>query len=377
MGYDGVTHALLTDMIATTQSKEKWDGQWVYLRGRHDYPLLNLFFHGAGMPDTISGGKSVKWNAQYRENGQSQATRPGMIRERQLVQTMTTAELGWVQAYGSYGILKREMLENWGDQQIINLVKTKREAGLRDLANTLEPILWNAGSSSTDDLAPAGISYWLPPITGAQVLAGTGAGAHQGTAHTSFSNTAGIDASDAAYARWCSYNDTWSNSSGEVTEEDLRRMGRAWRRAHFKNPIGLGTAAVPTIKLFLGACETIVDSFSSAARRNNDETGADPAKYYGAGLSADGAPIFKGTPLVWCEDLDAHADYTAAGYPLVGLNLDEWKPRVFRDCNFVEELQPVFRDQPDLFVTDIDLMYQISVWNRQACGFVISYVASA
>lgn len=385
MSYTGVGHDALIDLLATTQNKEKWNGQFEYLRSRHGYPMLNRLFRGS-MTNMIEGGKAVKWNIQHRESGNAQFTQPAAVRERTILDTQIVAELAWSYAFGSYTIIKDEMLENFGDVQIVNLVKSRRLDGLVDLANKIEPRLWLAPTGAADVMHPKGVFYHLPPITTAQVSAGTGEGDHQGTytlsgvtGGTSYTDWCGISGITASvYPRLRSYNAAWTNDAAQISEEDLRRLGRMHRRLHWENPLTVGEMEkVNAPNLFIGAPEAIIDAYSLATRRLNDDIakGNDAAAGYGAGFGKGGEPVFKGVGLTWVEDLTGSTTGVVNGYqyPLFMLNLDYWKPAVFRDCNFVENKPMNHRDQPDVYVTDIDVKFQMRVTNRQLCGGVISY----
>jgi hypothetical protein len=75
------------------------------------------------------------------------------------VQTRITAP--WVQVQTNYSIERREALRNRKPAMYIELLKSRRVDGMVSLADLLEGRRGLTPNSSTDDLNPLGLPYWL------------------------------------------------------------------------------------------------------------------------------------------------------------------------------------------------------------------------
>jgi hypothetical protein len=229
------------------------------------------------------------------------------------------------------------------------------------LANLLEEFAWQAPSGPADDLHPMGIPYWLVPITSDQQTSGTCG--HQGENPEGFDDCGGIDASDAANARWRSYNDAWTSTDGTIGDDDVIKITRMLRRLHFRPPVMVSDAEARRLQnLRIYTNETILEALEDRARENNDQLGRDVGQYAGA-------TVIRNIPVLWVEQLDADATH-----PLYAVNHNCFHPFVM-DGDYFRETGPMnSRDQHDVFTTFVDLQFNFVCVNRQRAGGVISRV---
>lgn len=363
------------DLWKLTLKSYKWsDKTCDYLFPLHHFVVADLWM----AKDKIvpEPGTEIKRQVIYRENGSATFVNPGEVRERATLDVVAEINLPFIGQIASHSILAAEVRRNVGRAQLKKLATGRRQTAMVDMLKSLESRAW-AMPDTSGNKYPHGIPYWIVPITGAQATA-TPAGAHQGGNPTGFSDCAGLSAADATYARWKSYNGTWDNSTGDITETCLERMGRMFRRLKWRAPAMVDDLKQPKFqKLRMYTDETIIDAYSRAMRKGRDDLSIDPTMGYGAGLSSQGDPVFKGFPLIWVEELDT-ADTTNRGAnPLYMINHDYFYPVVETGCYFREDVPMRTVDQPDVFTTWVDLNFNFLCENRQLGGGLISYVTPA
>lgn len=356
-----LSNGAIADLLATTLPNLPPDGKFEILQKYNDYPVCNLMFQKDKVE--FDGGVSIVRNVQLKENGSAAFIRPNDVLTPGIVDVQGRLRANWVQAKADYSIMREEILRNRSKAQIIKLQTSRRVAAYGDICNTLEERAWQAPTSSADDLHPMGIPYTLVPITGAQVTAGTFG--HQGANPTGFSDCYGLDASASANERFRSYNDVWSNSAGDLADEDIKKATRMLRRLHFRGPTfvkDMEDGRFDNLRLY--ACEKIIDSAEDRARSNNDSLGSDIGKFAGA-------TVIKNIPLVWVPQLD-----TDTSNPLYAVNHDYLMPFVMKDDWFRETEPMNDKTQPNTFTTYIFLQFNFLCTNRQRAGGLISYVAA-
>ena len=350
---------VLLDLLKTTMDAMPWDGQFENLQKYHDYPVLNKWFQQDRI--VFDGGTSIVRNVQLGENGSAKFTRPYEPASPAVVDVQGRLRANWVQATADYSIARQEMMRNRGKAKLIDLVKSRRLAALEDFANLLEDFAWQAPSSSSDDLHPMGLPYWIVPITSDQQTNGTYG--HQGGNPTGFNDCGGIDASADANSRWRNYNDAWTNSDGDVTADDVDKITRMLRRLRFKSPVMISEMNDGQYKdIGLYTNEKVLESLEQLARKSNDNLGADVGKYAGA-------TVVKNLPIQWVEQLD-----TDTTNPFYAVNHAYFHPFVMEGDYFRETGPMNSRDLHDVFTTFVDTQFNFICTNRQRAGGMISRV---
>jgi hypothetical protein len=377
MPYSGVdlNNTETFDLWRTTLSAFDWENRDMeYLFPLHQFIVCDEWFKRDRVE--IDGGTKIERNVIYRENGSTAFVLPGQVRERSSRDVVVRIDVPYCGTVVEHSITATEVRRNAGRAKLKDEARKKRAAAMMDIAKTIEERSWFIPDASSN-VYPYGVPYWIIPITGAQVTSATYG--HQGYYNTAFSDCAGIASSATAYSRWANYNDVWSNSNGQITEDDFQKLSRMFRHLHFRAPMIADEVNQPKLtKYRMYTDETIIDAYAKAVRKNRDDLTADGGYLYGAGLNAmTGGPTLKGFPIIWVEELDT-ADTTNRGAnPFYMLNHDYFYPVVEQGMYFSEDVPQRTVEQPDVFTTWVDLMWQLLCHNRQLGGGNISYVAAA
>jgi len=362
MSAGGVSNEALLDLLKTTQKNLPWDGGFEVLQKHQTYEVINRWFAEDRVES--AGGTSIQRNVQITETGNAEFVRLYQPTDPNVSDVQAQIDVPWRQVQTHYSIDRRELLRNNGPAGYIKLVKSRRTDAMVDLANLLEERAWQSPPSSSDDLYPYGIAYWIVPITGAQVTAATSG--FQGANPSGFSSCGGIDASDSDYARWRSYNDVWDSTDGTIADADVTKLCTMFRKLRFVSPITVEQLNTPPLSnLRCYASDTTLGSFEDYARENNDNLGTDVGRFAGA-------TVFKNIPILYADYLDDDASY-----PFYMINHNYFRPFVL-EGDFFRETGPMNdRRQHDVFTTFVDLSFNFVCTNRQRAGGVISYVAGA
>jgi len=362
MSAGGVSNEALLDLLKTTQKNLPWDGSFEVLLKHQTYEVINRWF--AVDRVEYEGGTSVQRNVQIGESGNAEFVRLYQPTDPNVSDVQAQIDVPWRQVQTHYSIDRRELLRNRGAAGYIKLVKSRRVDAMMDLANLLEERAWQAPPSAADDLYPCGIPYWVVPITGAQVTAGTNG--LQGANPSGFSDCGGIDASDDTYSRWRSYNDVWDAADGSISDDDVLKLHTMFRRLRFVSPITVSDVDQPAFRnLRCYANDTTLGSLEGYARDHHDNLGADVGRFAGA-------TVFKNVPIIYVDYLDADTSN-----PFYMINHSYFRPFVLGGDYFRETGPMNDRRQHDVFSTFVDLSFNFICTNRQRAGGVISYVAAA
>ena len=369
----GVANDALYDLWKFTLANYDWSDDFEVLLPQHQFDVVDEWLRRDKVQS--DGGTELKRQVQYNE-GDATWARPAAVRTRAVQRVVTELKAPWVGIYAEYDMIAAEMRRNLGRSKLKSLAKSRRISAMIGLAKQLDARAWQTPDDSADDLHPYGVPYWIVPITGAQVTATTSG--HQGGNPSGFTTCGNIDASDSTYSRWRNYNDVWDNSAGTITEDGVQKMGKMWRRLHWRSPlIAADLKQRKFSKLRIHATEVMIDSYSEFVRKQNDSLGSDGGKFYGAGIGGSGEPYFKGFPLQWAEPLDEASTTQRGAYPLYMIDHGCFFPVIEVDTYFREDTPPRNVSQPDVFTTYVDLAFQFLCGNRQRAGGVISYVAAA
>lgn len=324
------------------------------------------------------GGTDIKRQVVYTDAGAFQWILPGEPRVRSTGNIVAEWSMPWAAGFSSHSMLASEIRRNQSIAQLKNLAKIRRGNCYVNIFKGMETMWWGLPDTSGNKKA-AGAPYWFPCVTATQIAAGTGAGAHQGQNAYGFSATGGIDRSDATYANLRSWAGAWTNSSGNIAEEDLRRLGRMFMSLDFQIPDEIDAAKKPKYGNW-GAETTLAvyEGYAAAMRYRNEDFGTNPMRGYGGGLTPEGRPIFCQMPLGWAKELDnTAADVTILSYrgynPLYFINYNYVFPYVEKGMALKEDVLPRDKAVPDRYDVDVNLSIQTLVENPQIAGGVMSY----
>lgn len=288
----------LADLMAMTQ-KDLGPGKWTEIATD-----LQEF---VAMPKILKkekvefqSGTAVQFNVQYTTNGQARRTGLYAVDTPNVGNSMTTGSVPWRHVVADYSIDVREMKMNRSPARIVDLMKTRRNECMIDLAKLLEDDFWDKPADSTDTEKSFGVDYWM--------VRSNSEGFNGGNPTGFTSGAAGLDST--TYTRWKNYTAQYVN----VDKTDLIRK---WRRAatftNFKPPVDQPSYNRGDRYGYymnydvLGTLEEVLED-------QNDNLGNDIA-------SKDGAVMFRRTNCTWVPNLESDTED-----PIYGINWGVFHP---------------------------------------------------
>ena len=356
------------DLWKTTRENYPWLNKFDVLQERHDYPVMNRWCQEK--KTTFLGGTQIIHDVMLDDSGAAQMILPNAVRTYDVDNVMAQINVPWRQINSFYVTNFQEMSRNRGSgQRLVNLLDVRRTDSAYSLANKLEDIAWKTPASSTDNVNPYGVPYWVTPITTAQVSAGTtghiGANPYYLDGNA-IANTGGIDASTSPNSRWRNYVDVWSNNTFEMTETDVEKVVKMMYEINFKPPrnaTDIENGFTDRFRFYTSL--VVLLAMEKKARLNNDSLGADLGRFAGS-------TVVRGIAVERVDSLD-EADLLPNGvtHPFFALNHDAFMPFVM-EGDFFRETGPM-NDvaQPDTFITNVDMQFNFICRNRRQQGVIV------
>ena len=363
----------LLDLLKITLEEYPNKNRLNILQERHEWPVMNQMFKNRR--EQLTSGTMVSENVVLDKDNQAEMIEPYEVTDYSVPQVTLKLTMPLRLASVPWVLEKTEMLRNREPNRLMNLIDIRRGKANYDMANLLEERAFKAPDNASDTKNIYGFPYYLVPITGAQVTAGTWG--HQGAnpyysvdTSTSIGNCLGIDSSLPANALWRSYNDVWdanaTATSGGFSRKDVIKICRMHRHLRFRVPY---TATqfqddeMQSYAMFSG--ELLIEGMESLAQDNNDNLGADLGKYAGS-------TVVKGTPIQWAEEMDSWTTET-----LMMINFEYLFPYVF-EGDYMSESGPFNESsQHRVFKHRMDLQTNIWTADRRKCGGRIDSVVAA
>jgi hypothetical protein len=182
-------------------------------------------------------------------------------------------------------------------RRILDILKIRRIDAMISLTELMETAFWSF-PTSTDDVTPYGIAYWI-------VKAGMSTtGGFNGTLQSGYTTVGGVN--PTTYPRWRNWNCQYT----VVSKDDLIRK---WREAATKTDFTPPVDGIPTFNTgdqygfysnyaVIGALEEVLEA-------QNDDLGEDVA-------SMDGRAVFRRSPVNYVPKLDADTTGPVYGHEL-------------------------------------------------------------
>ncbi len=358
MALSGISNESLADLIATTQ-KNLPKLQIEYALKYQTYEVINRWFKADRVQ--FDSGTSVLRTIVLDASGNAKHVRLYQETKPNVADVVSQLEVPWRQAQVDYSIERREALRNSAPARFVDLVKTRRNEALIGLANLLEERAWQPPDSSSDDLNPFGIPYWIPKLA-----SGAGEGFYGGSYTTYASTTAGIDPATSGdnttsiaggKSLWRSYCAGGTGYYEAMNATAVRTLTMMFLKINFEAP---DIATDENLKQFADYriycnANTYVAA-SELARQNNDQIGADLGMYLGA-------VVFHRLPFKYVAYLDA--DTTN---PIYMVNHKVFYPFV-QTGDYLREEKPIIDPRMhNVLTTYIDLSYNFIALNRRRLG---------
>lgn len=263
---------------------------------------------------------------------------------------LTTMSVPWVHAVTSWGVIyQTDILMNRGKALILNVIKPKRAAALLGLVEELEDKAWGAAPSTTNDVDPYSIQYWLVEN------ATTGFNGGLPGSHTTI---ASVNLTDHPTFK------NWTALYSAVDKTDvIKTMRKCHRQIDFKSPVTIqdyrGTIG-NDFRIYVN--EATISSFEDVGEGQNMNLGRDLA-------SMDGRMTFHGNPIVYVPKLDERTDN-----PIYMIDHSTFYPVCLKG-DYLRESEPEkSSDQHNCFEVHVDLSYNFINIDRRRNGVITTAV---
>lgn len=263
--------------------------------------------------------------------------------------TQKTGNIPWRHSETHWALEERVISMNRSPARLVNLLQTSRVDAMTDLAELMEGNFWGAPSSSSDELSPYGVPYWIVKnnTTGFN-------GAHP----SGFSDVGGL--SQTTYPKWANFTGQYTS----VAKSDAIRLWReAATKCEFRPPVdgpfnNMGNQwGFYTDYTVLGTLEEVLES-------QNDNLGNDVA-------SKDGAVQFRRIPVEWVPWFDNNSGTVDTTNPIYGINWTVFKP-CFLSGEYMKETKVAPHPLHHRTITQyIDCTYNFFCQDRRR-NFVLS-----
>jgi len=290
----------------------------------------------------FQGGKGIQQRVMTDHS--DAATDVGFFEEDtvQIKDTLSFVDVPWRHTQTHYAWDRREMLENDGESEIVDLLRVRRTDGFLSLAAHMEDKFWDTSPDAADQKSIFPIGYWLPKPT-------TGQEGFVANLPTGFTDIGGLD--PAVKTGWQHYAADYA----AVSKTDLiAKVRKGVELTQFKSPVGVDDFRMGIGQTNRWYCN--IDTrlaIDTIGESQNENLGRDVA-------SMDGITTLKGAAVIHVPKLNTDAEE-----PLYGINLDFFYP-VFLRGNFMRETDPaIVPSMHNAFVVWVDLSWNIYCDDRR------------
>ena len=360
----GVKNADLADLIATTINdlpKQEFEVGW----DNQDYEFCRIYQKERMVVD---GGTQIERKVMLDNTGNARYRRSFDTDNPTVGDVIHTIKVPWTQIGTNYSWEKFEILQQKNSAKgFISLMKVRRIDGLWSLAELIEERAWKTPTSSTDDLYPNGVPYYLKVKNAAGSVNATAGfvGAtidyQDGTTGT---NCSGIDS--ASETKWRNYAALYT----QINNDLLRSFRLAFMYTRFKAPLFVKD---PSDKRT--AAKRVYTDFDTVARlqeladqRDDNHSGKDVLG--NIKMDETGLVYLNRLPVVPIPQLNG-ASYT----PIYCMDFAKFIPYV-HEGYWMEEGEPMTdRKQHTSFTVFVDGAHNNLCLNLRTAGFVMHKAA--
>jgi len=359
-----VKNADLADLIATTLNdlpKQYFEIGW----DNQDYEACRIFQQERMVVD---GGPQIERKVMFDHSNNARYRRAYDTDEPTRADLMSTIKVPWTQIGTNYSWDKIEIMRNKNSAKgFIRLMTAYRTDGLWALAELIEERFWKTPESSTDDLYPYGVPYYITmcdadnSYDGAAGFTGQYIEYQDGNSGTVCAN---IDA--ATQAKWRNYRANYTAIDNAL----LKTFRLAFVLTKFKAPLIVNDPSQKenAAKRIYCSADVCVDLMNLADQRDDKHTGKDIL----GNLKVDdtGLCYINRLPVVPIPQLNG-SDGVAAYDPIYCVDFRKFKPYV-QEGYWMEESEPMTdRGQHTTFTVYLDGAHNVLCTNRREAGFVI------
>ena len=353
----------IADLVATTIN-DLPNQELEYAFDHNEYFWASMFEKEA---IKIDGGTSIERKVIFDRTGNAKYRSLYELDDPRIADKIHTINVHWALCSTNASWDEFEILQQKNSTKgFINLIQTRKDDSIIDLADLIEETMISVPDSATDKKNPYTLPYFLRVLNSAGTI-NTTAGFNGTTVTYGNSSTgtiiAGIDsAEEEKWRNWCApYTD--------IDNTFLKEARRAFVKTHFRPPILLNT---PLIKKRaskmqgIAGTDTVLDLMELVDSRDDNHVSTSKESLGGM-LVVDGDLVrLNRIPIIPLDTLDS-ASYT----PLYVWDTAKLQP-VVHDGYWMEKKAPmVDRGQHTTYTSYTDGAHNILPLNMRTLGFVL------
>jgi hypothetical protein len=353
----------IADLLATTLA-DLPDQELEYALDHQEYFWTSLF---QTKTMKIDGGTSIQRKVSFDTSGNARYREMFDTDEPKFGDSIHTIQVHWALLGTNASWDEFEILQQKNSEKgYVNLVQTRKDKSIIDLADLIEETMISVPNSATDLKHPFTLPYYLRLLNSAGTI-NTTAGFNGTTVTFGDSSTstiiAGIDAaSETKWRNWCAPYTSINNSF-------LKTYRQACIKTKFRPPVILKTPLMKerAAKMnCIAGTDTVLDIMELVDKKDDNHT-ATGREALGGLLVQDGSLVYLNrVPVVPLDTLDS-ASYT----PIYTFDMSYFIP-VVHDGYWMKMTPPmVDRRQHTTYTSFIDGAHNILVENIRKAGFVI------
>jgi hypothetical protein len=335
----------LTTVTLSTLDKGKWQDIATDLQ---EYVALKKLLKKNKI--SFDSGKAIDVNVMVDYEDSAQNVGLFHVDDVNVSDGMKRGSIPWRSTTANYAWDVQEVAVNRNPARIIDLLKTRRAGSMISLAAKMESNFWGKPATSSDNVMPFGIQYWIVPNSAEGFNGGAAAGFTSGPAGLS----------PTTYTRWKNWTAQYTN----VTQEDfIQKIRQAMVKTNFMSPVDdmIGGPTGDNYGYYTNY--DVIYQLENVAAAQNDNLGNDVA-------SKDGRVLFYRRPVTYVPYLDSNNLEAGEQDPFYGINWSVFQP-VFLQGFYMKEGKP--RPSPkqhNVVEVHWDLTYNFRCVNRRRCFIV-------
>lgn len=316
----------------------------------------------------IDGGEQIQRQVMLTPTGNAKYRRLYETDEPAVRDVMHQIRVPWTQLSTSYSWDKVEILRNKNSAKgFISLMKVRRIDGLWSLASLIEDRAWKTPATSTDDLYPYGVPYylrWMDADSTTDGFVGQTIRYQDGNTGTT---CAGIDsANEERWRNWAALYTTIDNAM-------LRTFRLAFMYTSFKAPLIVNDPSQKRTgaKRIYTTFDNVADLMDLADAKDDKHTGRETLG--NLTMTESGLVYVNRLPVVPIANLNSETDPETGDDPesIYCINFEKFIPFV-HDGYWMEESEPMTdRTQHTTFTVYLDGQHQNLCTNVREAGFVL------
>ena len=353
----------IADLLATTLA-DLPDQELEYALDHQEYFWTSLFQE---KNIQIDGGTSIQRKVSFDTSGNARYRTMFDTDEPKFGDSIKTIDVHWALVGTNASWDEFEIVQQKNSRKgYVNLVQTRKDKSIIDLADLIETTMITTPASATDKTTPFTLPYYLRLLNSAGTInttAGFNGVTVAYTGGTTGTIIAGIDA--AVEEKWRSYCAPYT----AINNAFLTAYRRGCIKTRFRVPIILDTPLMKerARKMMAVAGTDTVLEIMSLVDRKDDHHVSTKKEALGGLLVVDGdlARINR-VPIVPLDTLDS-AEFD----PIYTFDLAWFKP-VVHDGYWMNRKPPMFdRRQHTTFTSFVDGAHNVLVENIRKCGHVL------